>query len=166
MTKGRSGAFVRMLVMGMLCGFLGGCASTTTQPGIDPAMVRLAEAAEVISQRMTTLALVESAQSDAAHSARQYEFDTDAMPEAWGRPLVLAENYYGTIEDFIQIMSALLGMKEPRILGNKPANPVMVALNRGDRPAIEILADAGFQAGERVLVRPMIEDERIMLKYR
>lgn len=136
------------------------------EPMVDPALLRLAEAADSISKSMTRLAKIESAQSDAGQLAQQYEFNLELMPEVWQRKVVLVEDYYGSIENFVLLISAMLGLDEPRVMGTQPPNPIMIGINRTERPAIEFIADAGYQAGQSALVRPMINDRKILLQYR
>lgn len=157
----------RSLVAAAVLILMTGCASTPHEEAkVDPALLRLAEAADSIAQGMTRLAKIESSQSDSGRLAQQYEFNTSLLPEVWRQKVVLVEDYYGTIEDFIRLISVMLDLEEPRVMGTRPASPIMVGLNRSERAAMEFIADAGYQAGQGVLVRPMINDRQVLLQYR
>ena len=148
---------------------LTGCAAPQhkpAEPSVDPAMVRLAEAATDISRQMEQLAKVESARGDAKFQAKSYEYRTEHMPLIWQRKVALVEDYYGPVEDFMRFVSAMLEIQEPRVVGRRPGNPIMVAVQKGERSAIDFIADAGFQAGDRVLVKPVMDDQLILVQYR
>lgn len=134
-------------------GVLGGCASPkVANVQVDPAVVKLSEAANEISSSYRVLSYAESARlsSDGAAVPKKYEIED--FPEQWQKRYALEDDFYGELEPFIRGLAKLAGYNEPQILGPRPVIPIPVSVNRSQKPLAEFLLDASYQAGSRANV--------------
>ncbi|MCY4500121.1 MAG: DotD/TraH family lipoprotein [Alphaproteobacteria bacterium] len=139
----------------------GGCAPFWDGPGenkaavrtvgADPAEVRLAAAAERAEAALSALARIASAQAAppvAGTSGRPPEAGGSpsgpGVPAALLRPVTL--DWIGPVETLAETLAHRAGYRYAAA-GTPPARPAMVAVTARDVPLIEVLRDAGLQAG-------------------
>ena len=105
----------------------------------DPAETRLAEAAERAEAALTMLARIRAAEAPppAAEVPSQ-------VPAALRRPLTL--DWIGPLETLAETLAGHAGYRLV-VAGASPARPVMIAIEAANRPVIEVLRNAGIQAG-------------------
>lgn len=139
-----------------------GC-STTTQR--DPIEIEIANAFSRISNSMEQLALIESAAASQSAVATTYDFDTMNLPASWMEEVTLVDDYYGPIESFVQVVSLISSLNEPEVY-KEGFRPRFVAIAKGKRKVISFLADAGYQAGDKVEVTPIIQADKVVVRYR
>ncbi|MDE0051769.1 MAG: DotD/TraH family lipoprotein [Rhodospirillales bacterium] len=113
----------------------------------DPAEVRLAEAAERAEAALTTLARIESARIPspgtwAEGSPRVPE--RSPVPPELRRPVTL--DWIGPVETLAETLARQAGYRFA-MAGAPPVRPTMVVLREERTPLIEVLRDAGLQAG-------------------
>jgi len=126
--------------------------NTETAPTIDerrpdPAEVRLAEAASRAEAALTTLARIESARTPwpAAWAAGSSPVSgSSPVPPELRRPVTL--DWIGPVETLAETLARYAGYRFA-VAGTRPARPAMVDVGAEDVPLIEVLRDAGLQAG-------------------
>ena len=143
-----------LLTAGLVTALTGGCAPLGLQPGIsreapaprasesprlDPAGIRLAEAAERAEAALTALAMMR-----AADSPPPVPDVPVAVPAALQRRVTV--DWIGPVETLAETLSRQAGYRFV-IAGTEPARPVMISVSARDVPLIEVLRDAGLQAG-------------------
>lgn len=145
---------------------LQGCATPQqVNLDVDPAIVKLSEAANEISNSYRTLSYAESARVAASGMGSELDYDLNDFPVVWHKETVLKEDFYGELQPFLRGLSRLVGYDEPQILGNAPVIPVTVSVNRATKPLAEFLVDASYQAGGRALVVLDVDHNRIQITY-
>lgn len=146
--------------------FLLGCASP--QPvslNVDPAVVKLSEAADEISHSYRMLSYAESAQVSESGAGQDMDYNLEDFPIAWQQQYVLDDDFYGELEPFLRGISRLAGYDEPQVIGRRPVVPVTVTVNRNKRALAEFLIDVSYQAGGRALVILDPDQNRLQITY-
>jgi defect-in-organelle-trafficking protein DotD len=144
--------------------FITGCASTTPYkkpPQNDPsddASIKLAEAANSVSDSMIEMAKVEkiilpSRQDNSATIPNVQNLQTRASVD-WSGPMA---------EVTEQI--ALAAHYRLRIIGRSPAIPVIISLNVKDQSLAEILRNIDYQAGKKATIRVYPNTQVVELRY-
>jgi len=147
---------------------LAGCAGQQEKHmdvSVDPAVVKLSEAANEISQSYRMLSYSESAQASPDAAARDMDYDISDFPAKWQEVYALEDDFYGELEPFVRGLSRLVGYSEPQIIGRRPVVPVTVTINRDKKPLAEFLIDASYQAGDRATVTLDPEKDRLLITY-
>lgn len=145
---------------------LGGCASQPdVNVNVDPAVVKLSQAADEISESYRALSYAESATISESGIGESLDYDLGEFPEEWHRKVVLKEDYYGELAPFLRGLSRLVGYDEPQFIGKTPVIPVTVTMNRTKKPLAEFLVDASYQAGGRAMVILDSGSNRIQVTY-
>lgn len=139
----------------MAVGLLAGCASSKTNTArleVDPAVVKLSEAANEISHSYRVLSYSESARLSPDGAANPMKYELSSFPAKWHKKYALEDDYYGELEPFIRGLARLVGSGEPQFLGPRPIIPIAISVNRAKKPLAEFLVDASYQAGARAKV--------------
>jgi defect-in-organelle-trafficking protein DotD len=124
----------------------------------DPATAQLAEAANSISQSLTDLKAISKASAPAINNKRlAYPTSTDMMELA-------SVDWSGPIEPLLQRIASMCDYKL-RVIGARPAIPVLVTVTAKNTPVSYILRDANFQAGTRASVLSYPGIRVIELRY-
>lgn len=130
--------------------------ATTTQS--DPATVKLAEAATAISQSLTELKGMEKATLPPVNKKYlAYPTSSDMM-----NPVSI--DWSGPIAPLLQRVAWMCGYKL-RVIGSRPAIPVLVTISAKNTPVGYIIRDANFQAGTRASVQVYPGIRVIELRY-
>lgn len=141
-----------LLALGLTAPLAGGCAALGIEPGTDsgtpeaslerrpdPAEVRLAEAAERAEAALSTLARIRAAESPPPAAGLPVD-----VPAALHRPVTL--DWIGPLEALAETLARQTGYRFVAA-GPPPVRPVMVAVAAEETPLVEVLRDAGMQAG-------------------
>ena len=141
-----------LLAAGLVTALTGGCADLAIGPGAvpeparesvawqpDPAGMRLAEAAERAEAALTVLARIRAAEASPAPAG----VPANVSPEL-RRPVTL--DWVGPVESLAETLAGQAGYRFA-VAGPPPVRPVMVAVRAQELPLIEVLRDAGLQAG-------------------
>ena len=122
-----------------ICLILAGC-KTINPPAYDtdPAAAKLAEAATSISQSLVTLAEVEQAQLPAQ------KLDKLPNPEKLNMPEMICVDWSGPVEPFLKKIAQASGYRF-RVLGVRPAIPIIVTITARNTPLTSVLRDTAFQ---------------------
>ena len=141
------------------------CSSTPldiNQP--DPAVVRLAQVAESIQQHDNDLADIEMTRYLEANGSGPGVIDVSYLP-ALDKVVSLGAAWHGPIDQLVNKLSVLAGLNEPRYLGVKPTGDVVVNVNTDYRRIIDMLHDAGTQAGSRAKVTLKMKERLVEIEY-
>ena len=145
-----------------------GCTTTekTANVQVDPGLVKLSEAADSIRESYRVLSYAESAQTSSDGAAQPNKrFEPGDFPESWREHYALAEPYYGELEPFLRGLSKLAGYDEPQVVGDRPANPVVVSMNKSRRALADFLVDAAYQSRGRVNITVSEDSNRLQISY-
>lgn len=155
----------------LLCIFLGlvGCSTCCQQPAATPlpasvnppgddASIQLAEAATDISHSLTELNAMEKTMSP--------PINLKCMPCPSGADLCppVSIDWSGPIEPLLQRISWMICYKL-RVIGMRPALPVLVTISAKDTPVGYIVRDANFQAASKASVYVYPDIHVIELRY-
>lgn len=154
----------RLVVCSALLG-LAACSSAPTTP-VDPVQERIADGVDRIAAAYEQLALISSATGNKEHAAQDYNYDEGDLPVEWLQEITLLESYHGDLVSFVQMVSAIAGLKEPRVDTRARTRPIIVSINKGRRKLISYLADAGFQAGEAAIVQPDVKLNQVLVSIK
>jgi defect in organelle trafficking protein DotD len=130
------------------------CMKTHTAPvnmPDDTATTKLAEAASSISQSLTDLNAIEKASKPPINDK------VLAYPTGADMDQTASIDWTGPIEPLLSRVADNCGYKL-RVIGARPAIPVLVTISAKNTPIAYIIRDANFQAGSRasVLVYPAV----------
>ncbi len=145
-----------------LCLSLMGCGtfSVTTPPPIpkaDPAETTLAEAAVAVTESLHELAELRRAATPAGKKI--------VNAETYGHiPGIISVDWSGPVEPLLRKVATVPHFTF-RVIGNKPAIPVLVSITKVNAPVSEILRDIDYQIGNQANVRVYADAHVIELRY-
>tara|TARA_R110002073_G_scaffold336519_1_gene534645 strand:+ start:1856 stop:2350 length:495 start_codon:yes stop_codon:yes gene_type:complete len=130
----------------------------------DPASVRLAQVAESIQKHDNDLADIEMARYIETNGIAPRAIDVSSLP-ALEKVVSLGAAWHGPIDKLINKLSVLGGLSSPRYLGVKPSGDVIVNVNTDYRRIIDMLHDAGTQAGSRAKITLKMKERLVEVEY-
>lgn len=139
---------------------LGACAANKQAPvaaPIDPATIKLAEAADSVSESLLELAKIQ----EVALPPKRKILDYPPTLELTNRASVDWSGPIGPLVDRI----AHVAHYRMRVLGNPPAIPVLVSISAHNARLGDILRDADFQVGKRADISIIPKSKTIELRY-
>ena len=152
----------------LIVGSTAGLAACGTNPlkvnEPDPAAMRLAQVAESIQEHDNDLADIEMARYVRDHGTGPQALDVSMVPSL-EKVVSLGVAWHGPIDKLIDKLSVLAGLNSPRYLGVKPSGDVIVNVNTDYRRIIDMLHDAGTQAGSRANVTLKAKERLIEVEY-
>jgi defect in organelle trafficking protein DotD len=151
----------RIAAISSLCLVLSACANPTPPPqqkALSQADNSMAEASYSVSRSIVDLA--ETAQ--AAHPTAP--LTPPPSPASYGMGGVTTIDWSGPVEPLVQQMAKATNYRM-RVLGTRPAIPVIVTVNTRNTMMGDILRDVGYQCGERASVVVFPESRVIELRY-
>jgi len=145
--------------------FLAGCANSKqyklSEP--DPGVVRLNEVAESIQKHSNDLADIEAAQYMDQTGKKLPSTDTRYV-STLNNPISLGDDWNGSLFKLVQTIAGLSGY-EVRTLNVEPPGGVIVNVPGEYRRMVDILRDAGTQAGSRAKVVVKAKEKVIEIEY-
>lgn len=127
-------------------------------PAGDDATIKLAEAAASISQSLTSLDAIEKAAAPPInHKEMPYPTSSDMMQP-------ISVDWAGPIEPLLQRIAGLCNYTL-RVIGTRPAIPVLVTISAQNTPVGYVLRDADFQAASKATVQVYPGIHVIELRY-
>lgn len=144
-----------------------GCANTPLihheSPESDPALARLAIAAENVQRYSNDLAAIESAkyQKEGGQIATAPKIEYLPTME---QLVSLGDEWHGPVEPLVRELATLSGFTT-RTLGVEPPGGVNVTVDTRYRRIIDILVDAGYQSGKRAALRVLAKERVIEVEY-
>jgi defect-in-organelle-trafficking protein DotD len=143
-----------------VCLILAGCASPPANHNLDPVTTSLAEASYSVSRSIVSLS--ETAQ--AAHPLPALE--APPSPASYGMANLTSIDWSGPVEPLVvQLAKAAATPYRVRILGTRPAIPVIVTLYDKNRMVADVLRDVGYQCGRRATLVVYPDSRVIELRY-
>lgn len=143
------------LLLAMLS--LTACAQAPVAPQPTPVELSINEAANDISKNLIRLAAIEQSERKPVEDA-----PAEVKSVALNRHVSVVWN--GGIEPLVHKISEDAGYRF-RIIGRKPAIPVMVAVDARNQPMAEILRNIGLQAGSAADVLIFENEKVIEVRY-
>jgi len=131
-----------------------------TDPGSQNAQAKLVETAVSVSDSLTQLAAIEKA----THPKTKLGLPP-SNPDLIGLGTLGSVDWNGPIEPLVQRL-ADAGDYRFRVIGRRPAIPVLVAVYAKNMPLADILRDANFQAGSKADISIYPSRRTIELRYR
>lgn len=143
--------------------FLAGCASTTyRKPPLnspsDDATIKLAEAANSVSDSMLEMARIEKVISPPNKD------NVLTIPSAYGLQTHASVDWSGPIKEVTNRV-AVAAHYRLRVLGHAPAVPILISLNLKDQSLAEILRNIDYQAGSKANIHVYPNSHVVELRY-
>ena len=143
----------------LIASLLTACVKTSPPPPtIDPVEVKLAEAAVAVSHSLDKLAEVEQAANP------QAQLSPPPNPDSYGMGRLASIDWSGPIEPLIARLASASGF-HLKIMGARPAIPVMVTILARNTPMGDILRDAGYQANSKANIVVFPDRQLIEIHY-
>lgn len=152
--------FIVLLFASLL---LAGCASTTYKKPpynapSDDASIKLAEAANSVSDSMLAMARVEKVITPPSKD------NTLTIPNTYNLQAKASVDWSGPITEITERI-ANAGHFRLRVLGQPPAIPILISLNLKDESLAEILRDIDYQAGAKANIYVYPNSQVVELRY-
>ena len=150
----------KLSLVSVLCLILGACANPKPPPATPMTKTQhsLAEASFAVSQSAVNLA--ETVQ--AAHPEARLQAPPD--PDTYGMGGLTTIDWSGPVEPLVRQIANASNFKV-RVLGNKPAIPLLVTVYAKNVMLGDILRDIGYQCGKRATVVVFPKNKVIELRY-
>lgn len=130
----------------------------SSDSGVRNAEIKLADAADSVSQSLQQLAEIERA----SHPTARLPSPPD--PKLIGMGQLAAVEWTGPIGPLVDNIARASHYKL-RKLGNSSAIPIIVSISAKDTPLADILRDAGFQCGNKASIVVYPASRTIELRY-
>ena len=153
----------KLLLLWLVAALLVGCAHSTFKkpPMNDPsddASIKLAEAANSVSDSMMQMARVEKVIRPPSKD------NTLTIPNAYNLQARASVDWAGPIEEVTERVAKAAHFRL-RVLGKTPAVPVLVSLTIEDQSLAEILRDIDYQAGKKAYIHVYPNSQVVELRY-
>lgn len=140
-----------------------GCATTTFKKPphnapSDDASIRLAEAANSVSDSMLQMARVQKIVTPA------HKDNLLTIPNAYNLQARASVDWSGPIKE-VTARVAHAANFHLRVIGKEPAVPVLINLNSKDQSLAEILRDIDYQAGKKANIHVYPNSQVVELRY-
>lgn len=130
----------------------------SSDTGARNAEVKLALAADSVSQSLQQLAEIEKA------THPQVKKQSPMDPQMIGMSQIASIEWFGPVEPLVRRAAKIANYKV-RVLGTTPAIPVLVSISAKDTPLADILRDANFQCGSKASIVVYPASKVIELRY-
>jgi len=154
----------KLVMLLITSALLAGCGSTAMykkppyNAASDDASIKLAEAANSVSDSMHEMARVEKV-------IRPPNKDNIlTIPNAYNLQARASVDWSGPIEE-VTARIAKAAHFRLRVLGTEPAVPVLVSLNSKDQSLAEILRDIDYKAGKKAFIHVYPNSQVVELRY-
>lgn len=151
------------LLVSLMTILLLGCATTTYKKPprntpSDDASIKLAEAADSVSDSMLQMARVEKVISPPSKD------NTLTIPNAYNLQARASVDWSGPIAEITSRIANAAHFRL-RVLGKTPAVPVLISLTVEDESLAEILRNIDYQAGKRATIQVYPYSQVVELRY-
>ena len=152
-----------LLLIFLATALIAGCASTTYKKPpnnypTDDASIKLAEAANSVSDSMQQMARIEKVITPPTKD------NTLTIPNAYNLQARASVDWSGPIAELTSRI-AKAAHYHLRVLGKAPAIPVLVSLDIKDESLAEILRNIDYQAGKRAYIHVYPNSQVVELRY-
>ncbi|KTC96532.1 lipoprotein DotD [Legionella geestiana] len=153
----------RFILFVAVAALLAGCATTTfKKPPVnapaDDASIKIAEAANSVSESMYAMARVEKVITPPAHD------NTLSIPNAYDLQARASVDWAGPVQEVTERVAKAAHFRL-RVLGREPAIPVLVSITAEDKSLAEILRDIDYQAGSKASIHVYPNSQVVELRY-
>lgn len=151
---------MRFILVTIVMLLLAGCASSKppVMTGTSDASVQLAEAAGSISKSLTELKAIQKAISPPINNKYL------SYPTSSDLNQIVSVDWSGPIEEIFRRAAQVSGYT-PRVIGVRPAMPVLVTISAHNVPLNYVIRDANFQAGNKASLEVYPGIRVIELRY-
>jgi len=149
---------IKLALITVLSLALCACSNPPPEVHLDAPDASLAEASFSVSRAISSLS--ETAQ--AAHPLPP--LDPPPNPASYGMAGLTSIDWSGPVEPLVREIAKVTGYRV-RVLGTRPAIPVLVSVYDKNMMVADILRDVGFQCGRRATVVIYPESRVIELRY-
>ncbi|MCX7118178.1 MAG: type IVB secretion system lipoprotein DotD [Legionellales bacterium] len=151
------------LLLFLAASLLVGCSTTTYKKPprnapSDDASIKLAEAADSVSDSMLQMARVEKVITPPSKD------NTLTIPNAYNLQARASVDWSGPIAEITERIAGAAHFRL-RILGKTPAVPVLISLTVEDESLAEILRNIDYQAGKRATIHVYPNSQVVELRY-
>lgn len=142
---------------------LAGCAATTykkppTNAPSDDASIKLAEAANSVSDSMMQMARIEKVITPPSKD------NTMTIPNAYNLQTRASVDWSGPIAELTGRIATAAHYRL-RVLGHAPTVPILISLDLKDHSLAEILRNIDYQAGKKAFIHVYPNSQVIELRY-
>jgi defect in organelle trafficking protein DotD len=153
----------KLLLLFLTTALLAGCANLTYKKPprnapSDDASIKLAEAANSVSDSMLQMARVEKVIKPPTKD------NTLTIPNAYNLQARASVDWSGPIAELTERIAKAAHYRL-RILGKEPAVPVLISLDVNDESLAEILRDIDYQAGKKAYIHVYPNSQVVELRY-
>jgi defect-in-organelle-trafficking protein DotD len=140
-----------------------GCATTTykkppTNAPSDDASIKLAEAANSVSDSMMKMARIEKVIMPASKD------NTLTIPNSYNLQTRASVDWSGPIAELTERVAKAAHFRL-RVLGQEPAIPILISLDLQDQSLAEILRNIDYQAGKKAYIHVYPDSQIVELRY-
>jgi len=132
-------------------------------PQQDPAYLHLTQSAGAIQDAANRLADVEQARYRDSTGGEAYRVDKDLIPDL-EKHVSLGAAWHGPVDKLVDRLAAQVGYSAHEI-GVKPSGGVIVNIDTDYRSVLDILHDAGTQAGSRAKITVKAKSKVLEVEY-
>lgn len=139
------------------------CATRTVEvlpvtPEGDNATVKLAETAQSINTSLIELAKIQ------ATATPEKRDPTLGIPDSFALQNYISIDWSGPVETIVRQIAKATNY-HTRIIGKRPAIPVLVAVNKNNTPIVDILRNVAYQTYPRATIHVSSKNRVIELRY-
>ncbi len=128
-------------------------------PRDDPAAAKLAAAALTASNALKTLSEIENRQHPDMSAPSP---DLQLVPAELRQPVRMT--YIGPLDNLVAKLANIAGYAFVAT-GPRGSVPIIVHIESQDQPLVDVLRDAGLQAGSRATIEPNLPRHEVELRY-
>lgn len=151
-----------LLMLFLASAVLAGCTTTYKKPPhnapSDDASIKLAEAANSVSDSMLQMARVEKVVTPPNKD------NILTIPNAYNLQTRASVDWSGPIEELTKRVAKAAHYRV-RVLGKEPAVPILISLDIQDESIAEILRDIDYQAGKKAFIHVYPNSQVVELRY-
>lgn len=153
----------KLIISALISVLLAGCATTTyKKPPVnapsDDATIKLAEAANSVSDSMMQMARIEKVITPPSKD------NTMTIPNAYNLQTRASVDWSGPIAELTQRIASAAHF-HLRILGQAPSVPILISLDQKDQSLAEILRNIDYQAGKKAYIHVYPNSQVVELRY-
>ena len=152
----------KLLILAVATVFITGCAATYKKPPYnrpsDDASIKLAEAANSVSDSMMKMARIEKVITPPSKD------NTLTIPNAYNLQARASVDWSGPIAELTARVAKAAHFRL-RILGKAPAIPILISLDVQDESLAEILRNIDYEAGKKAFIHVYPNSQVVELRY-
>lgn len=153
----------KLIISLFVSALLAGCAATTyKKPPVnepsDDASIKLAEAANSVSDSMMQMARIEKVITPPSKD------NTMTIPNSYNLQTRASVDWSGPIAELTERVATAAHF-HLRVLGQAPSVPILISLDLKDQSLAEILRNIDYQAGKKAFIHVYPNSQVVELRY-